>query len=80
MMANSWKTVDQICSDYDIEKKTFYKWADECKSYPQYQDAIIQPTNRRTYIVENRWQDFLCHLSELHRQKALDPHIRKKRR
>lgn len=43
MMANSWKTIDQICSDYNIKPKTFYAWAGECKSYPEYRDAIIQP-------------------------------------
>ena len=34
MMANSWKTITQICDDYNIKPKTFYSWADKFKSDP----------------------------------------------
>lgn len=52
MMANSWKTIDQICDDYNIKKKTFYAWSIICKRYPEYRDAIIQPTGQRTFVDE----------------------------
>lgn len=76
MMANSWKTIDQICDDYNIKQQTFYNWADKCKSYPEYRDAIIQPTGQRTFIDEEKWQGFLRFMSEEHRKKQLDPHLR----
>ena len=76
MMANSWKTVPEICADYGIKDKTFYAWADECRTYPEYRDAIICPTGKRTFIDEDKWQAFLRFMSEKRRKKLLDPHLR----
>lgn len=76
MMANSWKTVPEICTDYGIKDKTFYAWADECRAYPEYRDAIICPTGKRTFVDEDKWQAFLRFMSEERRKKLLDPHLR----
>lgn len=76
MMANGWKTVDEICQDYHIKKGTFYSRRDECLSLPEYRDAVIRDGGQRTYIDENLWQKFLRYRSEQYRIRQLDPHMR----
>ena len=76
MMANGWKTPDEICHDQHIKMGTFYKRRDECLSNPDYRDAIIRDGGQRTYVDENLWQKFLRYRSEQYRIRQLDPHLR----
>ena len=75
MMANGWKTPKQIQEDYGISQGTFYDWKQKCES-SQFKDAIIRPTGKNTFIVEQRWQEFLIWRSEKHEEVLLDPHLR----
>ncbi|MDE6492787.1 MAG: hypothetical protein K2L37_06545 [Lactobacillus sp.] len=75
MMANGWKTPKQIQEDYDISQGTFYDWKQKCES-TQFQDAIIRPTGKNTFVVEQRWQDYLNWLSGQRKKDLLDPHLR----
>lgn len=76
MMANDWKTPEEICQDYHITMATFYNRRDECLSNPDYRDAVIRDGGKRTYIDENLWQKFLRYRSEQYRIRQLDPHLR----
>lgn len=78
MMANGWKTPDEICRDYHIKMGTFYLRRKECLSNPDYRDAVIRDGGQITYIDENLWQKFLRYRSEQYRIKHLDPHLRRR--
>jgi len=75
MMANGWKTPKQIQQDYGISQGTFYDWKQKCES-SQFKAAIVRPTGKNTFIVEQRWQEFLIWRSEEHEKDMLDPHLR----
>lgn len=76
MMANNWKTKKEIMTDYGYSEGTFYSRCKECSLLPEYRDAIIHDGGQRTYVDENRFQDFLRYRSEQYRKRQLDPHIR----
>ncbi|CCI82294.1 Predicted protein [Lactobacillus hominis DSM 23910 = CRBIP 24.179] len=75
MMANGWKTPDQIQEDYHLSQSAFYTWKTECEE-SQFKDAIIRPTGKHTYIVEQRWQEFITWRSDEREKDLLDPHLR----
>lgn len=75
MMINNWRTAKEIQKDYSIQPKTFAKWRAECEASP-YKDAIIRVSERVTYVVEPKWQQFLKYKAQEHKQKTLDPHLR----
>lgn len=77
MMANNWRTREQIMKDYNYSQSVFYDRCSECSALPEYRDAIIHDGGQRTYVDENRFQDFLRYRSEQYRLKRLDPHLRK---
>ena len=58
MMANNWKTKKEIMADYGYSEGTFYSRCKECSLLPDYRDAIIHAGGQRTYVDENRFQDF----------------------
>lgn len=66
MIANGWKTAKQIQADYQISKSNFYRLKDKCLA-SSFNDALVL-VGDKTYVVENRWQDFLMYLSQ--KQKA----------
>lgn len=78
MLANGWKTKEQIMADYGYSDATFYTRRSECLNLPEYRDAVIMDGQQKTFIDENIWQKFLRYRSERTRQKMLDPHLRKK--
>lgn len=75
MMANGWKTPEQIQKDYDIEKSAYHNWKTECLASP-YRDAIIQPTSKRTYIDENKWQEYIKWKSAKRADSHMDKHMK----
>ena len=76
MMANNWKTKKEIMADYGYSEGTFYSRCKECSLLPDYRDAIIRDGGQRTYVDENRFQDFLRYRSEQYRKRMLDPHLK----
>lgn len=79
MMANGWKTPQEIMKDYGLEKSAFAERKRDCIANPEYRDAIVQDGRKMTYIIEERWQAYLRYRSEQYRIRMLDPHIRKAR-
>ena len=77
MMANNWKTKQQIMNDYGYSEGTFYARCQECWSMPDYRDAIIHDGGAYTFVDEDKFQKFLRYPSEQYRQRQLDPHLRK---
>ena len=76
MMANNWKTKKEIMADYGYSEGTFYSRCKECSLLPDYRNAIIHDGGQRTYVDENRFQDFLRYRSEQYRKRMLDPHLK----
>ena len=77
MMANGWKTPQEIMKDYGLEKSAFAERKRDCIANPEYRDAIVQDGRKMTYIIEEHWQAYLRYRSEQYRIRMLDPHIRK---
>ncbi|WP_260240773.1 hypothetical protein [Limosilactobacillus reuteri] len=77
-MANDRKTKEQIMADYGYSEATFYSRCKECSLLSEYRDAIIHDGGQRTYVDEDRFQDFLRYRSEQYRQRMLDPHLKGK--
>lgn len=75
MMANGWKTPEQIQEDYAMSKPVFYKYKSMCEA-SKFSDAIQRPSGRITYIIEPIWQKFLIWQSEEYKKQHMDPHLR----
>lgn len=76
MMANGWKTKEEIMADYGYSDSTFNARMDECfKS--DYRDAIIYDKSKYGLIDENRYQEFLKWRTKKHWDELLG---RKRRR
>lgn len=65
-------------TDYGYSEATFYSRCKECSLLSEYRDAIIHDGGQRTYVDEDRFQDFLRYRSEQYRQRMLDPHLKGK--
>lgn len=76
-MANHWRTKEQIMDAYGYSASTFYARCDECWANPDYRDAIIHDGGQKTFVDEDRFQDFLRYRSDNYRKQRLDPHLRK---
>lgn len=60
--SNSWRTSDWIQKAYGLSKTTYYELRQECL-VSEYKDAVIQINSHKSFIKENRWQEFLESLS-----------------
>lgn len=61
--SNSWRTLAWIKQAYGLNTTALYELRQLCLT-SEYDDAIIQINQRRTFIVEDRWQQFLKSLSD----------------
>lgn len=75
MMANGWKTPKEIQKDYCISDKSWSRWCQQCEASP-YRDAIVRVSQRSTFVIESKWQEFLIWQSQKFQKKHLDPHLR----
>ena len=76
-MANHWRTKEQIMDAYGYSSGTFYARCQECWANPDYRDTIIRDGGSKTFVDEDRFQDFLRYRSNNYRKQQLDPHLRK---
>lgn len=61
MIANGWKTAEEIQTDYQIKQATWKRLKAACLE-TNFNDAIVL-VGGKTYVIEDRWQDFLVYLS-----------------
>uniref|UniRef100_UPI003F54F7E4 hypothetical protein n=1 Tax=Lactobacillus acidophilus TaxID=1579 RepID=UPI003F54F7E4 len=61
--SNSWRTSDWIQKAYGLSRTSYYELRQECL-VSEYKDAVIQINSHKTFIRENRWQEFLENLSD----------------
>lgn len=75
MMINNWKTAEEIKKDYGLSDATWTRWRQRCEA-SQYRDAIVRVSQRSTFVIESKWQEFLIWQSQQFQEKHLDPHLR----
>ena len=63
MMANGWKSREQIMKDYGYSEGTFGDRMRECLESP-YSSAVVSDTSKYAIIIEPLYQKFLMWRSE----------------
>ena len=63
MMANGWKSREQIMKDYGYSEGTFGDRMRECLESP-YSNAVVSDTSKYAIIIEPLYQKFLMWRSE----------------
>lgn len=58
MIANGWKTKDQIMKDYEYSSSVFYDRMDELSNSP-FSDAVMADKSKYGLIQEDRYLAFL---------------------
>lgn len=59
---NGWRTAEWIQKAYGISKTTYYELRQQCL-VSEFKDAVVQINSHKSFIRENRWQEFLESLS-----------------
>lgn len=63
MIANGWKTAEQVQADYQISPASFKRLKATCLE-SKYSDAVVL-VGGKTYVIEDKWQQFLIYLSSI---------------
>lgn len=63
MIANGWKTAEQVQADYQISPSSFKRLKATCLE-SKYSDAVVL-VGGKTYVIEDKWQQFLIYLSSI---------------
>lgn len=74
-MGNGWRFVEDIKSSYHYSDAVWCRLRQQCEG-TKFRNAIIRVSGRTTYVVEQRWQDFLRWRAEKFQEDHLDPHLR----
>lgn len=74
-MGNGWRFVEDIKSSYHYSDAVWCRLRQQCER-TKFRNAIIRVSGRTTYVVEQRWQDFLRWRAEKFQEDHLDPHLR----
>lgn len=68
MIANGWKTAEQIQVDYQMRRSSWQNLKATCLE-SDFSDAIVL-VGGKTYVIEDRWQAFLIYLSQKKKEKS----------
>ena len=74
-MGNGWRFVEDIKISYHYSDAVWCRLRQQCEE-TKFRNAIIRVSGRTTYVVEQRWQDFLRWRAEKFQEDHLDPHLR----
>lgn len=74
-MGNGWRFVEDIKISYHYSDAAWCRLRQQCEG-TKFRNAIIRVSGRTTYVVEQRWQDFLRWRAEKFQEDHLDPHLR----
>lgn len=77
-MANKWKTKEEIIEDYGLSTTGYYRLRAEILA-SKYEDAIIL-VGDKTFIVEERFRDFLIAKSNQRKEEMYGARVRRGRK